>query len=296
VAALADLVAKADSPSSTSPSMRRPARTLPTSLVQIKPGTERPLFLIHPVGGHVYFYHHLAACLDAAQPVFGLEAQGQSGRVTPPTGVEEMAARYLKAIRSVQPEGPFLLGGSSFGGLVAFEMAHQLLASRERVALLTMMDTPAPAEVAPQIVGSLDRLAYLISGDPSLPVSAAEIQHLSPDEQLLYVLRRKRGVQRMFPKLAIPELARFRETVTTNLQALLSYVARPCPVHILFFRAQERDAFTATDPSSGWLNLAEGGLTILDVPGNHITMSFPPNVQVVADHLREAIAAARAYG
>jgi len=296
VAALAELIAQSDSPSSTSLSRRRPARLLPTSLVQIKAGTARPLFLMHPVGGHVYFYHDLATCLDPAQPVYGLQAQGIEGQAPPLTRIEEMAARYLEAVRQIQPEGPYLLGGSSFGGVVAFEMAHQLLSGGQRVALLAMMDTPTPSAMPPQHLDSPERLAYLISGDPSMPALTEETRSLSPDEQLLQVLRNKKGVSRTFPKLALPELASFRKIVTANLQAMLSYVARPYPGQVVFFQASERDGLSVDNPACGWLDRVQGGLIVHDVPGNHITMSFPPNVQVMAEHLRAAIATARHQG
>ncbi|WP_437669408.1 type I polyketide synthase [Sorangium sp. So ce131] len=297
VAALAELIAQSDSPSSTSLSRRSPARFLPASLVRIKPGTERPLFLMHPVGGHVYFYHDLATCLDPAQPVYGLQAQGIEGKAPPLTRVEEMAARYLEAVRRhIQPEGPYVLGGSSFGGIVAFEMAHQLLSGGERVALLMMIDTPAPTAVFPEDLDSPERLAYLISGEASPPVPAEELRHLSPDEQLLHVLRRKKGVSRMFPKLALQELATFRKIVTTNMQAMLSYAARPYPGDVLFFQASERDEMTVDKPSRGWRDLIQGELTVHEVPGNHITMNLLPNVQVMGDRLRAVLSAAGHQG
>jgi thioesterase domain-containing protein len=212
------------------------------------------------------------------------------------TRIEEMAARYLEAVRQIQPEGPYLLGGSSFGGVVAFEMAHQLLSGGQRVALLAMMDTPAPSAMPPQHLDSPERLAYLISGDPSMPALTEETRSLSPDEQLLHVLRNKKGVSRTFPKLALPELASFRKIVTANLQAMLSYVARPYPGQVVFFQASERDGLSVDDPACGWLDRVQGGLIVHDVPGNHITMSFPPNVQVMAEHLRAAIATTRHQG
>ncbi|HSN98599.1 MAG TPA: SDR family oxidoreductase, partial [Candidatus Nanopelagicales bacterium] len=289
VAQLAELIAQSDSPSSTSLSRRRPARLLPGSLVQIKPGKLRPLFLMHPVGGHVYFYHDLATCLDPQQAVYGLQAQGMEGQAPPLTRVEEMAARYLEAVRQIQPEGPYLLGGSSFGGVVALEMAQQLRSGGQHVALLTMMDTPAPGGLeVPRDLDSPDRLAYLISGDPS-PTSLDDIRHLSPDEQILQLLRRKKGVSRTFPRLALPELASFRRIVTSNLQAMLSYAARPYPGEVLFFQARERDTMTVADPARGWVDLVQGRLRVHEVPGNHITMNFPPNVQVMAGQLRAAI-------
>ncbi len=118
----------------------------------------------------------------------------------------------------------------------------------------------------------------------------------SPDEQLLHVLQRKKGVSRMFPKLALQELATFRKIVTANLQAMLRYVPRPYPGDVLFFEASERDAMTVNNPARGWLDLIQGQLTVHEVPGNHITMNLPPNVQVMADHLRAALAAAGHQG
>lgn len=292
VAQLAEIVAQSDSPSSTSYSRRRPARTLPSGMVRIKAGTERPLFLMHPVGGHVYLYHDLATRLDPAQPVYGLQAQGIEGTAPPLTRVEEMAARYLEAVRQVQPEGPYLLGGSSFGGVVAFEMAHQLVSGGQRVALLTMMDTPCPTALTPRELDGPEQLAYLISGDPS-PVSAEELRSLSPDEQILHVLQRKKGVSRTFPRLALPELATFRKIVTACTQAMLSYVPRPYAGQVLFFEATERDAMTLDDPSRAWRELAHGGLVVHEVPGNHITMNFPPHVDEMAKLLGAAIASAR---
>lgn len=134
IAALADSIEK-----TTATSSRQPARqTLPSLLVEINAGdhSKRPLFLIHPVGGHVYFYRELASHLNREQPVYGIQAQGVDGETEPSTQVEEMATRYIEAMRSRQPEGPYFLGGSSFGGTVAFELAQQFRALDEKVAYL----------------------------------------------------------------------------------------------------------------------------------------------------------------
>ncbi len=111
-------------------------------LVAIKPeGTKPPLFLVHAAGGHVLFYRDLARHLDPEQPVFGLQARGLDKTQTHHDRVEAMAAYYLMAMRVHQPAGPYYVGGSSFGGLVAFEIAQQLRAQGEDVGLVALMDT-----------------------------------------------------------------------------------------------------------------------------------------------------------
>ena len=106
-----------------------PANKTPTSLVKIQAGNEhkKPLFLVHPIDGQVFFYRDLANCLSAQLPVYGFQSVGIASEAEPLTTVEAMATHYLTIMRTIQPEGPYLLGGSSFGGLVAFEMAQQLL-------------------------------------------------------------------------------------------------------------------------------------------------------------------------
>ncbi len=120
--------------------------SLPWSpLVVMQPaGANPPFFCIHPIFGVVFPYYELACHLGSDQPFYGLQPFGIDGECSPLTRIEDMAAGYIEALRKVQPEGPYFLGGWSFGGLVAFEMAQQLLACGERVALLAILDTLAP--------------------------------------------------------------------------------------------------------------------------------------------------------
>ncbi|HET7843662.1 MAG TPA: amino acid adenylation domain-containing protein, partial [Xanthomonadales bacterium] len=106
-----------------------------------------PLFLIHAVGGNVLNYQPLVKALGPAQPVYGLQSIGLDGRSAPLRNVEEMARTYLAAVRTVQPHGPYFLGGGSMGGLIAFEIAQLLAREGERVALLAMFDTYGPGLV-----------------------------------------------------------------------------------------------------------------------------------------------------
>jgi len=117
------------------------------SLVPIQPGgSNLPFFCVHAVGGNVLSLRHLAHHLGADQPFYALQSQGLDGKETVPTSVEEMATYYIEEIQTVQPHGPYVLGGQSSGGLVAFEVAQQLRAAGEEVALLALIDSYAPTQ------------------------------------------------------------------------------------------------------------------------------------------------------
>src|ERR1051325_10054788 len=116
-----------------------------SSLFPIQPhGSKPPLFCVHAAGANVLIYRPMARHLGDDQPVYALQAQGLDGRSKPSKHVEEMAAHYVKEIRAFQPDGPYYLLGASFGGLVLYEMAHQLLAQGQEVAFLGMLNTNCP--------------------------------------------------------------------------------------------------------------------------------------------------------
>jgi amino acid adenylation domain-containing protein len=120
-------------------------------LVAVQPrGGRPPLFLVHPAGGHVYLFRELSEELGEDQPLYGLRALGLQPGETPAASVEEMAERYLAEIRAFRPAGPYLLGGSSMGGMIAWEMAQRLAAAGEEVPLLALFDTFGPGQLPEQ--------------------------------------------------------------------------------------------------------------------------------------------------
>lgn len=291
IAEITDLLTRADAPSSISYSRRRLPRSLPSTLVKIKSGSSaHPLFLVHPVGGHVYLYRDFAAYSKPELTIFGIQAQGIDGKSKPLTSVEEMAALYLEAIQSIQPKGPYYLGGASFGGVIAYEIAQHFDRIGESIALLTMFDSPSPGYMpVRKFERDADILAYLLGVGDDLPVPSMRIQKLSPDDQLLYFIKQSGIAKRMLPELALTQMRHFLHLFNVNSQAMLEYKPKPYRGHIVFFRASEPDGYNATNPERGWIELVLGGLTLYEAPGNHITMNFKPNVEFIAERIQAYI-------
>jgi acyl transferase domain-containing protein/thioesterase domain-containing protein/acyl carrier protein len=275
---------------------KSPKTSLSDLLIELKPGTyKQQMFLIHPVGGQVYFYRDLANCLNSHQSVYGIQAKGLDGKQQPLTQVEEMASQYIEAIRVVQPEGPYFLGGSSFGGTVAFEMAHQLQTQGQKVALLTLIDTPGQGQMPTKVIDSdVKILAYLLGVGANLSVSVELLEQLSPSEQLSYLLKNKEIANKMLPNFTLAQFRPFLNIFKINAEAMKAYKPKIYPGKIIFFRANERDAFNPQNPELGWVDLAAEGLQIIEVPGNHITMHSFPHVKVLAEKLNNYIEQARA--
>ncbi|HEX9835929.1 MAG TPA: thioesterase domain-containing protein, partial [Alphaproteobacteria bacterium] len=123
----------------------RPNRTLPAGLVPIKPDGDRPpVFAVPGNGGNPLGFVHLGRLLDRRQPFYGIESQGLDGSAPPLDRMEDIAATNIRCIRTLQPRGPYYLAGACFGARVAYEMARQLDAAGERVALLVMLDPSPP--------------------------------------------------------------------------------------------------------------------------------------------------------
>jgi thioesterase domain-containing protein len=115
-------------------------------LIPLRPeGTRSPFFCVHPIGGDAQCFESLAQEMDRDRPFYGLESPLLHDHAARPESIVEMASLYIAAIRKVQPEGPYLLGGWSFGGAVAMEMTRQLQAAGETVAELVLLDVCAAA-------------------------------------------------------------------------------------------------------------------------------------------------------
>jgi thioesterase domain-containing protein len=237
---------------------------------------------MHWAGGHILIYRDLAECLGLDQPVYGLQALGIEGGHPPHTRIDQMAAHYLSEIRTVQPRGPYLLAGASMGGMIAFEMAQQLLAQGERVGLVALIDS----------IGEIERRALPVQD--RIRLHTRNLGLLALSKRLDYLVDRARNrLNRLAYGLMIRSglpLPRFMHSLKhISYQAAMNYRPRPYPGRVTLFRAAQRPRGGVADPFLGWERLALGGIEVHEIPGTHTSLMREPGVRILARELTRCI-------
>jgi aspartate racemase len=235
-------------------------------------GTEPPLFFVHGLGGTVLRFHELAQRMRPDQPFYGIQARGLNGKEACFTCINQMADYYLEQLRGVQPDGPYFLGGYSFGGLVALEMGRRLIEAGELVGLLALVDTyPGAPKSTSSLVGTFF----------SLPA----------EQKIAYVKKRvtryRKGIKRRIDMLSMPlPLKNVREACAV---AERNYSPSAYSGKIVLFRASEKALRGLDDPQGGWSQYATAGLEIREIDADHGNILNEPQVQHLAAALRTAM-------
>jgi thioesterase domain-containing protein len=258
-----------------------------SSLVPLKPsGSRTPFFVIHARGGAVLNYQPLTKFVDAEQPIYGLQSQGLDGVTEPLRSIEAMAAHYITLVRSIQPHGPYLLGGGSLGGVIALEMAHQLRTIGEETSLLAMFDSWGPnvfmdtqRQNAVQHVGSkYNRIVRLVR-ERGVPRMLRQVyrrgMEFADEAGNAAVVRWHRVLQRV-ARRPLPHAVRYQFVERVNLAVLRVYRPQPWDGEVVLFRALDDPDFSKDDPSMGWSGTALGGIKLIDCPGTHNTIMKGP--------------------
>lgn len=268
------------------------------SLVPLQPnGNRSPLFCIYGI----WLYQDLAARLGSEQPVYGvyvqeevnlLKANRLGNQAAILTNVTDLAALYLKEIQAFQPSGPYFLAGASFGGLVVFEMAQQLQAQGETVALVALFDTESPIGLRKLRWSKRAALhwKYMLREGVSYPLEKLGQRVNSVKKSL--VRPTHRTVQTFDHRNQRP-LENFLHGVDdvrqqVREQAARNYVPQPYPGKVILFQALNRSEFEvdAADHQRGWKQLSTGGLEVHSIPGGHINILKEPYVSVLAQKLK----------
>ena len=275
--------------------------------VPIQPhGSKPPFFCVPGAGGRPFYFYHLGRYLGKDQPFYSFENDlyQQFGEIT---RIEDIASIYLKAMQDLQPQGPYFLGGHSYGGNVAFEMAQQLVNQGEQVALLAIIDSSAPTYKDKQIL--LDYinwdharwLAEVSKGievylDKTIDISYETLQLLTVEEQLKYALNFFKLANMLPPNAETRQLAKIVQAYKTSCLCLIDYLPKQTyPGKITIIRASEelsddpnKDliAGDCEDSSLGWSEFSTEPVEIHFVLGNHVSIMVEPHVQILAEELK----------
>jgi acetoacetyl-CoA synthetase len=236
-------------------------------LVQLKAGSaEPPIFITHGLGGSVMDFFQVVKHIQTSRAIYGMQQKGIDGAEEPSQSIEEMARYSLEAVKQLQPHGPYLLVGYSLGGLVTLEMARQLNAAGEAVALLAMLDSYPEIRYLSfaQRCRLLARLATRrASTAMKLPVGDAVSLLLRPSQRRS--LTPTVSYQPPADVSLSPAMQRVRQSAYL---ALTRYQPRFYPGRIKFVRAAIPSDFPA-DPSPVWAHLADK-FEVETVPGDHL--------------------------
>lgn len=234
--------------------------------VAIKPsGNKSPLFCLPIAGGHLFNYDNLSRYIDPERPVYALPPQGVDGKRPAHTSIEDIAKHAIQRMRDIQPTGPYRLTGYCSGGVIAFEVARQLLAEGDDIAFLGLIDSISPGFGNTFIL----MLKDLVRG-----------KDLRFVQERLYAL--------VLNTIRLPQLRKVKGVGESHRWALWSYKKPPSiPGRITLFRPTNYEY--SRDAALGWASLADDGVELHLLPGRHRDLMREPGVMRLAERFNQCL-------
>lgn len=265
-------------------------------------GSKPPLFFVHAISGGALCYLPLSRSMGEDQPFFGLQGMSSEDhkRVI---SIEERATDYVEAIREIAPAGPYMLGGWSFGGYVAFEMARQLGAAGEEVSLLVLLDIEAqgfsgkPPDRRDDAELLLEIAQSGVSMEDVVLESALNAMRISRHRSVEGLLKLLVNAGAVHAGVDISQVEQFLAGYRHRSLSLREYELRPYSGRIHLVRTLDRgpDGSSATvpsDPAMGWGALTPYPVVIHEVNSTHHNMIYPPHSKQLAEIFTRCISEA----
>ncbi|GAA3438562.1 alpha/beta fold hydrolase [Kutzneria kofuensis] len=260
----------------------------------------RPFFCVGGAVGAAYYLLPLARAIGQQQTFYALQSPGFDGVDEPLDEVSALARRHVEEIKAIQPHGPYLVGGHSFGGLVAYEVGRVLRAQGDEVAQVILIDTylaepgqPEPPADDVAIIEELWRMRTLAFRGADAPRRRVD-QSLSPAEQ-----RRELGRFLGASGPADEHIAAIMRVYQAQLEAVVRYEPGPSDLAVTLIKAaggfpqvlfdDRHIQLRLDDPANGWEHVSLGRLSVITVPGNHFTAFAPPDLTALAAAVRDCI-------
>lgn len=252
-----------------------------------------PLHLLHPIGGTIHCYMALNQYLDSNIPVFAYQSPGIKDAEEIEVGIEDIASKYVEKILVNQASGPFRLGGWCFGGVLAYEAASQLKALGHDVEAIHVFDTRAPIVANHPSDGDDATLLSWFARDLAVPhnktldIPVEVLRDIEPEDQFEYVLESAREIGVIDNETDVEGLVNFFQVYIANGMALQMYEEKSYDLELCLYRAD-------SEPEDygellGWDTILPRGFTVIDIPGDHNSIMYKPNVEVIASHLNTSL-------
>jgi thioesterase domain-containing protein len=270
-----------------------------SSLVPIRSeGTKPPFFFMHHLDGGVLDYRELANRLDTDHSIYGIQTKIHEGVPLDYINIKEAAKYYSEVIKSVAGNGPYLLGGHSFGGIVAIEVARQLLSQGEGAALVAVIDTRAPGtHLLPK---RKIKMYYLRVYWERIKFHTARLFSMKGIKRWRYFLlksnvvlgRMKKKWKRLYKRLKKPKSARTTyhqdDFKITKLLSESGFISDGYPGKVTLFKASiSLPIYEQAD--YGWGKYAHGGVEVHEVRGEHGNLLKEPYAIELAEKLNQCI-------
>jgi amino acid adenylation domain-containing protein len=258
-----------------------------------------PLFFIHILGTGLKFCRPLVKHLSPELPVYGLSIHLLDEYPANGFTVEEVAAHYVREVKKIQPQGPYLLAGISFGGIIAFEMARILHRTDDDIRLIALMDTNLPGAFpvySKQEKRNRHIEAFRKEGVSYLIAKSGEVLKykwfgLIEQGHQLFTKIQLQLYARHFSSRRLPVFLMEYTANNQNHEALLHYQPHPFEGRITIFKSEERlgDDRYSIETQFGWLGIATAGVDVYHCPGDHFGMLSEPHVKTLAEKLMLSI-------
>ncbi|WP_282049074.1 non-ribosomal peptide synthetase [Maribacter aquivivus] len=265
------------------------------SMVPIqKNGSKTPLFIVHGAGLNILSFKTLKHNMDPEQPIYAFQAKGLDGKEDLLTSVEEIAAHYNESLLATQPKGPYKLAGYSSGGIIAYEMAKQLMAKGEEISALVLLDTYAYAHYG-KSTSLGKKIAY---GNYLANKTLHVLKQLSSREGFKYRIGvTKANLKKLYLRLKKDKTTvsktdydwEYEDRIIEHNKVVDRYHLKPLPIKVDLFRIQDVIDYTHDSVNLGWKSFAENGIELHYVPGDHLSMFSPPNDTVLSASLQRVL-------
>jgi thioesterase domain-containing protein len=266
----------------------------------VREGSETPLFFVHDGAGELTYVPLLASHINSEIPIYGLPAQ--SAQETAKRTMEVMAMRMVRMIRAVQPGGPYRLAGWSFGGVLAYEIATQLIGADEKVEFIGLLDStylagikdpvgPIPKFNEKDLLVSIIEHYPILNQDGKVQSAVSELQSSSAAMDFTTIVRRLQEMSlapESWKHLPVAQIQQSLTRVHSCMVANSGYSAQRIPVPVDLFVSDDNPS----TPLRGWnAALPSARICVKQIPGTHLSMLASPNVEMLGQSLTQAMRA-----